>query len=188
MTVIRQTSESLMGIIERRMQNYNIRTRAVSSVSCVSGVVLCAAVPKKKENLSSQPCGWGSLDNLQPMTRGWSTRLTEVSILCLPAAGDCLGIRRCKDGDVDRCRRCRLLGVMYGDGGSIYTQLTRLSRLESLSIGRAAKLKSCSDTKFDFRLVSHVIWLRRCHGQMDTECLRIVYSGCKQIAQGEIHA
>lgn len=75
---------------------------------------------------------------------------------------------------------------MYGDSGSIYTQLTRLSRLESLSIGSLAKLKSCSDTKFDFRLVLHVIWLRRCRGQMDAECLRIVYPGCKQIMQEEM--
>lgn len=141
MTVIRKTSASLMGIIERQMQVYNIRTRAVSSVSCVSGVVLCAAVPQKKENLSSQPCGWGSLANLQPIKRWWSTRLTEESISSHPAAGDCLGIRRCRDGDVDRCRRCRLLGVMYGDGGSIYTQLTRLSRLESLSISSTDQVK-----------------------------------------------
>ncbi len=146
-----------MGIIERRMQNYNIRTRVVSSVSCVSGVVLCAAVPKKKENLSSQPCGWRSLDNLRPMKSRWSIRLTEESIASCLGAGDCLEIRRCKDWDVDRCRRCRLLRIVYGVSGSINIQLTCLSRQDSLSIGGAAKLKSCSVTKFDSRWVPHVI-------------------------------
>lgn len=50
-----------MGIIERQMQNYNIRTRAVSSVSCVSGVVLCAAVPQKERKLELSALRVGEL-------------------------------------------------------------------------------------------------------------------------------